>query len=198
MASATTEPMPSSSGTAATSRIGIGCLLSAISGIASSMAAGVRRQYGLAPRPAVPSLDDAEARRIRVGGDPITFEAIVGTSGDQVAVAPGVLRRTWTEGGRRYFHYVTDVPINNQYGVFSAGYAVHEEQWNPFDGRRAGRRDSDLPSPWACRESGPHGGERTRLARSLHPAVWSLPIQLYQADRESRPWHGSSNGSRDR
>jgi hypothetical protein len=55
---------------------------------------GVRRQYGLARRPAVPSLDDAEARRIRVGGDPINFEAIVGTSGDQVAVAPGALRRT--------------------------------------------------------------------------------------------------------
>ena len=97
-------------------------------------AAGVRRQYGLARRPAVPSLDDAEARRIRVGGDPITFEAIVGTSGDQVAVAPGALRRTWTEGGRRYFHYLTDVPINNQYGVFSARYALHEEQWNPSTG----------------------------------------------------------------
>ena len=52
----------------------------------------------------------------------------------QVAVAPGVLRRTWTEGGRRYFHYVTDVPINNEYGVFSADYAVHEEQWNPAAG----------------------------------------------------------------
>ena len=74
------------------------------------------------------------ARRIRVGGDPINFEAIVGTSGDQVAVAPGLLRRTWTEGGRRYFHYVTDVPINNQYGVFSASYALHEEQWNPSAG----------------------------------------------------------------
>ncbi len=37
MASATTEPMPSSSGTAAISRIGIGCLRSAISGVASSM-----------------------------------------------------------------------------------------------------------------------------------------------------------------
>jgi ABC-2 type transport system permease protein len=97
-------------------------------------AAGARRQYGLAPRPAFPSLDDAEARRIRVGGDPITFEAVVGTSGDQVAVAPGVLRRTWTEGGRRYFHYLTDVPINNQYGVFSAKYALHEEQWNPSTG----------------------------------------------------------------
>ena len=76
----------------------------------------------------------AEARRIRVGGDPITFEAIVGTSGDQVAVAPGALRRTWTEGGRRYFHYLTDVPTNNQYGVFSARYALHEEQWNPSTG----------------------------------------------------------------
>jgi ABC-2 type transport system permease protein len=97
-------------------------------------AAGVRKQYGLAPRPAVPSLDDAAARRFRVGGDPITFEAIVGTSGDQIAVAPGTLRRTWTEGGRRYFHYVADVPINNQYGVFSARYALHEEQWNPSPG----------------------------------------------------------------
>jgi ABC-type transport system involved in multi-copper enzyme maturation permease subunit len=97
-------------------------------------APGARRQYGLAPRPAFPSLDDAEARRIRVGGDPITFEAVVGTSGDQVAVAPGVLRRTWTEAGRRYFHYLTDVPINNEYGVFSAEYALHEEQWNPSTG----------------------------------------------------------------
>ena len=49
------------------------------------------------PRPAVPSLDDAVARRIRVGGVPIDFDAIVGTSGDQIAVAPGTLRRTWTE-----------------------------------------------------------------------------------------------------
>jgi ABC-2 type transport system permease protein len=104
---------------------------------------GVRRQYGLAPQPAAPLLDDPTlddpsldkntARRIRVGGDPITFEAIVGTSTDQVAVAPGALRHTWTEGGRRYFHYVTDVPINNQYGVFSATYAQHEEQWTRPD-----------------------------------------------------------------
>ncbi len=95
-------------------------------------APGARRQFGLAHRPPVPSLEDAEARRIRVGGDLINVEAIVGTNGDQVAVAPGVLRRTWTEGRRRYFHYVTDVPINNQYGVFSASYALHEEQWNPL------------------------------------------------------------------
>jgi ABC-2 type transport system permease protein len=91
--------------------------------------ARVRKQYGFTPRPAVASLDDERAQRIRVGGDPITFEAIVGTSSDQVAVAPGALRRTWTEGRRRYFHYVTDVPINNEYGVFSAKFAMREEQW---------------------------------------------------------------------
>jgi ABC-2 type transport system permease protein len=96
--------------------------------------AGVRRRYGLAERRAVPSLDDAEARRVRIGGDPITFEAIVGTSGDQAAVAPGVLRRTWTDGGRRYFRYLTDVPVNNQYDVFSARYALNEEQWKPSTG----------------------------------------------------------------
>jgi ABC-2 type transport system permease protein len=91
---------------------------------------GARKQYGLAPRALFPSLDDLEARRIRVGGDRLTFEAVVGTSGDQIAIAPGTLRRTWTEGGRRYFHYVADVPINNRYAVFSAGYAVHEARWN--------------------------------------------------------------------
>jgi ABC-2 type transport system permease protein len=96
--------------------------------------AGVRRQFGLAPRPALPSLDDAEARRTRVGGDPIAFDAIVGTSADQIALAPGALRRTWIEDGRRYFHYVADVPVNNQYGVFSARYAIHEEQWQPSTG----------------------------------------------------------------
>jgi hypothetical protein len=96
--------------------------------------AGVRRQYGLAPRSAVPSLDDTEARRIPVGGERQTFDAVVGTSIDQVAIAPGALRRTWTEGGRRYFNYVADVPINNQYSVFSANYAVREEQWKPATG----------------------------------------------------------------
>ena len=54
----------------------------------------------------------------------------MGTDADQVAVAPGALRRTWTEGGRRYFHYATDAPIGNEYAFFSADYAVHEGQWN--------------------------------------------------------------------
>ncbi len=91
---------------------------------------GERRAYGLAPRPAVPSLDDVEARQDMSGAERIAFDAVVGTDEDQIAIAPGALRRTWTEGGRRYFHYVTDAPIQNEYAFFSADYAVHEGQWN--------------------------------------------------------------------
>jgi ABC-2 type transport system permease protein len=92
--------------------------------------AGDRRRYGLAARPETPSLDDVEARRDAGGADRIAFEAIVGTGEGQVAVAPGRLRRTWTESGRRYFHYATDAPIRNRYAFFSAAYAVHEARWN--------------------------------------------------------------------
>ena len=40
------------------------------------------------------------------------------------------MRRTWTEGERRYFHYRTDAAIGNEYAFFSADYRVHEGHWN--------------------------------------------------------------------
>ncbi|MEA2490815.1 MAG: type transport system permease protein [Acidobacteriota bacterium] len=91
------------------------------------MSAADRRAYRLAPRPLIASLYDAEERIDRGGG--IAFEAVMSTDEDQVAVAPGALRRTWMEHGRRYFHYVTDGPIGNDYAFFSARYAVHEARW---------------------------------------------------------------------
>jgi ABC-2 type transport system permease protein len=87
-----------------------------------------RRDQGLAPRPLIPSLDDADARQDPSAG--VAFEAVVGTREDQVAVAPGALRRTWTEHGRRYFHYSTSGPIGSEWPFFSARYAVHEARWN--------------------------------------------------------------------
>jgi ABC-type transport system involved in multi-copper enzyme maturation permease subunit len=91
--------------------------------------AGDRRKYGLAARPETPVLDDVEALREAGWADRIAFEAIVGTGEDQVAIAPGRLRRAWTQGGRRYFHYATDAPIRNRYAFFSAAYAVREAWW---------------------------------------------------------------------
>ncbi|HEX5715291.1 MAG TPA: M1 family aminopeptidase [Thermoanaerobaculia bacterium] len=91
---------------------------------------GERGAYRLATRPEFPSLNDAQARHDMAGAERIAFEAVVGTDEDQVAVAPGRLRRTWTESGRRYFHYVTDAPICDDYAFFSADYSVHEGRWN--------------------------------------------------------------------
>jgi ABC-2 type transport system permease protein len=88
-----------------------------------------RRAHGLPPRPVVPSLYDVEARMTRAGQ--VAVDAVVGTDQDQIAVAPGRLRRTWTEGGRRYFHYSADAPVGMEHGFFSANYAVHQSQWNP-------------------------------------------------------------------
>jgi ABC-2 type transport system permease protein len=61
------------------------------------------------------------------------FETVVGTDEDQIAIAPGSLRRTWTSDGRRYFHYVTDAPIRDDYAFFSAAYAVRHARWNDVD-----------------------------------------------------------------
>lgn len=98
---------------------------------------GERRAHGLTARPLLPTLADVEAERDitgegghdRADAERTSFEAVVGTDEDQVAVAPGALHRTWTEGGRRYFHYVSDIPIGNEFRFFSARYTVHEEQW---------------------------------------------------------------------
>jgi ABC-2 type transport system permease protein len=91
--------------------------------------AGARRQHGLAAR-LTQAPDDLAARHDAGRTARIAFDAVVGTDEGQVAVAPGRLAREWTEGGRRYFHYVTDAPIRNDYAFFSAAYAVREARWN--------------------------------------------------------------------
>ena len=90
-----------------------------------------RRKYGLPRQVTLPPPADIDPHL--AAGAPATFETIVGTDADQVAVAPGELRRTWTEAGRRYFHYGSDVPISGMNVFFSADYAVHRERWNGVD-----------------------------------------------------------------
>lgn len=86
-----------------------------------------RREQGLPARRVIPSLHDVEARRGR--GPGIELEAILSTDADQTAVAPGDLRRTWTQDGRRYFHYATGGPIGSEWAFASARYALHESRW---------------------------------------------------------------------
>lgn len=87
-----------------------------------------RIKQGLGARTAVRSLDDTAAR-YSGNSQRIPVEAVVVTDDDQIAVAPGELRRVWSQNGRRYFHYVADSPIRNDVMIYSARYAIHTETW---------------------------------------------------------------------
>jgi ABC-2 type transport system permease protein len=87
-----------------------------------------RRKYKLPARRLLPSLTEVDARPRNVV-HPMSFEAVIGTEADQVAVTTGELRRSWTENDRRYYHYVSSAPIGSSYSVLSAKYKIHEEQW---------------------------------------------------------------------
>lgn len=94
----------------------------------------VRREHGLPPHPHAPSVLDSSSVNDAAGPETITFEAVIGTSPEQTAVAPGTLLRSWNDpsagsGGRRYFHYATERPVRNAFAIFSARYAVHRETW---------------------------------------------------------------------
>jgi ABC-2 type transport system permease protein len=96
-----------------------------------------RKRYGLPPQAPTPGPGDAAARQYQSrfrDGDRMQVETIVGTAPDQIAVVPGMLRRTWMDpsagsGGRRYFQYGSRIPETFAASVFSAKYAVAKGQW---------------------------------------------------------------------
>jgi hypothetical protein len=93
----------------------------------------VRKKHGLAPKERMRDLDDPEGRRdnyISQDADWVDFEAVVSTSADQVALAPGYLQKEWEKGDRRYFHYAMDAPILNFFSFLSARYEVLSDSWN--------------------------------------------------------------------
>jgi ABC-2 type transport system permease protein len=91
-----------------------------------------RKRHGLAPKERMAARNDASAQannQLGSDADWINFDAVVSTSLDQTAVAPGTLEREWTEAGRRFFHYKMDKPILNFYAFQSARYEVRHDRW---------------------------------------------------------------------
>ena len=129
------------------------------------LTASDRRDHGLEPRPVIASLYDVEGREPAARGGGIMFDAVIATDANQTAVAPGTLRRTWTEGARRYFHYSTDAPIGAEWAFFSADYAVQEGAWS--DSSSAGGR------PVAIRifHDPEHTGHLDRMMRSVRASL---------------------------
>lgn len=129
-----------------------------------------RREYGLAARPLLPSVAEVDGEadvtgeegRDFNGADRIAVETVIGTAVDQVAIAPGMLRRSWTEGGRRYFHYATERPIGTEYGFFSARYAVRREEWRDPSGRKVSIEAYHHPE---------HAANLDRMLRSVRASM---------------------------
>jgi ABC-2 type transport system permease protein len=91
-----------------------------------------RKRHGLGPHAPMAAPADPQAAGVNYvanDADWINFDAIVSTSPDQLAIAPGTLEREWMAGGRRYFHYKMDKPILNFYAFQSARYEVRHERW---------------------------------------------------------------------
>ena len=99
-----------------------------------------RRKYNLPEKPEdLPPHDDPHGRRTLLfvdDADFIQFEAVVSTIPSQIAVAPGYLQREWTEGGRRYFHYIQDTPIQSFFTFVSAEYEVLRDEARLPDGQK--------------------------------------------------------------
>lgn len=90
-----------------------------------------RRSYDLPPAERMARIDDPSHHdNGLITRRRVEFEAIVSTSADQIAVAPGYLQREWQEDGRRYFQYKMDAPIWPFVAFLSADYAVKADQWN--------------------------------------------------------------------
>jgi len=92
-----------------------------------------RRKRGLGEPERMAKLEDEAARANSMFGadaDWIDFETTVSTSGDQVALAPGYLQRSWTENGRNYYHYKMDQKMMPFFAYLSANWQVKKGEWN--------------------------------------------------------------------
>jgi len=98
-----------------------------------------RKKHDLKPKDGTPKLESADAKyRMKNDltngtADFINIEAIVSTSGDQIAIAPGSLLKKWKKNGRNYYQYKLDHPSQHFYSFVSAKYEVKTRKWKGID-----------------------------------------------------------------
>lgn len=98
-----------------------------------------RKKYDLAPKDRMPKLESPCSHHCMSnyltsgGSDWVNVETFISTSGDQTAIAPGSLQKTWEEDGRKHYHYKVDYPSQNFYSFISARYEVAHKKWQDVD-----------------------------------------------------------------
>ena len=92
-----------------------------------------RRKRGLGEPERMAKLEDQGARANSMFGadaDWINFDTVVSTSGDQIALAPGYLQKSWKENGRSYFQYRMDQKMMPFFAYLSAKWQVKKGDWH--------------------------------------------------------------------
>jgi len=92
-----------------------------------------RRKRGLGEPQRMAKLEDTAARAnsmFGAGADWISFETTVSTSGEQIALAPGYLQKSWKENGRNFYHYKMDQKMMPFFAYLSANWQVKKGDWN--------------------------------------------------------------------
>lgn len=92
----------------------------------------IRKKYELPEKERMALQSDSLARTntyISNAADWIDFKAVVSTSGDQIAIAPGYLNKQWQKDGRNYFEYEMDQPMLNFYAFNSGVYQVAKDNY---------------------------------------------------------------------
>ncbi|MEO1529320.1 MAG: M1 family aminopeptidase [Planctomycetota bacterium] len=95
-----------------------------------------RQKYGLGPSNLLANREGATASQnhyVSVNSDWIDIHTTIGTDADQIAIAPGSLKRSWIEGDRRYFEYQLDHQSLNFFAIVSGRYQVATRHWNGVD-----------------------------------------------------------------
>ncbi|RFZ82648.1 hypothetical protein DYU05_10715 [Mucilaginibacter terrenus] len=88
-----------------------------------------RKRFGLSPKTdkEVSQNDPVGKSTLIMGSaaDLYSLDITVSTAGDQTAIAPGELQKTWKQNGRNYYHYVQQSPgLYPSFKILSARYSV--------------------------------------------------------------------------
>ncbi|MGB3526424.1 MAG: M1 family aminopeptidase [Flavobacteriales bacterium] len=127
-----------------------------------------RRKHGLPPNERMAKLSDDPALRMNNylmrNSDWVHVRTTIGTAPDQIAVAPGSLKKEWTENGKRWFTYELDHKALNFYSFLSARYEVAREIWKDPLGKAP---DVELEVYYQQE----HGVNVPRMLNSMHKSL---------------------------
>lgn len=92
-----------------------------------------RKKYDLPPRERIQKLSDDPSKRMSTyisnNSDWVNVKTTFSTSADQIAIAPGSLRKKWTNDNRAYFQYELDHYSLNFYSFLSGRFQVKTKKY---------------------------------------------------------------------